>query len=369
MIPTSALALLGLTACATSGAQDLSTLESLSSTDAGSDPESSSRVGSFGDGGGACDDSSPDAVGCSCTPGAAPRACYPGPASQAGVGACTRGTQACQTRGEGEGASGVWAACEGAGQPTTCAAAGASCGTISDGCGGQLTCGNACPQCIAGSQTFATPGSTTFTVPGYQTLTVQVWGGGGGGQAYGETGHPAAGGSSSFDGTVIAGGGASGDTRTGGAASGGTNDTTGGSGGSGCGYPAVCGAAAGGSSPQGGAGGSGVKGLDACGGGDGPDGHTPGGGGGGDWSCQGEWQIGQGWGGAGGGGGGGAYASTTFAPGQLQVGSTVAVVVGAGGQGSEGVETSGNPGTGKNPGYYTGGSGADGQVTIAWTCP
>jgi hypothetical protein len=49
----------------------------------------------------------------------------------------------------------------------------------------------------------------------------------------------------------------------------------------------------------------------------------------------------------------------------LVSGTTVAVVVGAGGKGAQ---TAIFPGAGKNPGYYTGGDGGSGQVTISWTC-
>ncbi len=43
-------------------------------------------------------------------------------------------------------------------------------------------------------------------------------------------------------------------------------------------------------------------------------------------------------------------------------------VVGAGGKGSLGQVTSGFPATAKNPGRYTAGDGAVGQVKVAWTC-
>ena len=45
------------------------------------------------------------------------------------------------------------------------------------------------------------------------------------------------------------------------------------------------------------------------------------------------------------------------------------VVVGAGGRGSKGATSSQAPGTGRNPGYYTAGDGARGEVRISWTCP
>jgi len=225
------------------------------------------------------------------------------------------------------------------------------------------------PDCAPGSKTFSTPGASSFTVPNFDTLTVQVWGGGGGGGACGEAAAPTAGDQSSFDGSLIAGGGAGGNQMTGGTASGGTTNTPGGNGGPPAGYPNIGGQAAGGTCPSGGSGGSGVvQVLDACHGGDGNSGHAPGGGGASSWMCQGQWQIGDGWGCSAGGGGAGAYTSKSYSIGQLTPGTTIAVVVGAGGQGSKGSVTSGGGGTGKNPGYYTGGDGAPGQVSVAWTC-
>src|SRR5450755_4543030 len=57
---------------------------------------------------GACA-ATPDGEGCPCQPGTV-HGCYSGPASQAGVGACTLGKQTCS--GEGE-SGGVWGACLG----------------------------------------------------------------------------------------------------------------------------------------------------------------------------------------------------------------------------------------------------------------
>jgi hypothetical protein len=102
---------------------------------------SASQDGSLvGDGGGSCG-SSLDMQGCSCTPGTSPRSCYPGPKSQAGVGACADGSQSCVTTTHGEITSGQWGPCQGAGQPGTCSSEHAQCGSASDGCGGLLTCG------------------------------------------------------------------------------------------------------------------------------------------------------------------------------------------------------------------------------------
>ena len=306
------------------------------------DSGAGSETGTFG--GDASADCSHNAPGCPCTAGAT-AACWTGPASDRNRGTCHDGTQTCVTSMQGEHTQAEWGPCTGE----------------------QLVC-NACT--MGGSQTYSTPGTFTFTVPDYKTLTVEVWGGGGGGQGARQIADPTAGGSSSFNGTVVAGGGASGDTGTGGTASGGTTNTSGGQGGPSCYYPALGGEAAGGAAPQGGAGGSGVqKALDGCNGGDGNDGLVPGGGGASDWACEATWWQGTGWGASGGAGGGGAYSTITYSMGQLAPGSALPVVVGAGGQGSKGEETSGFPGTGRNPGYYTGGDGAAGEVKIAWTCP
>jgi hypothetical protein len=153
----------------------------------------------------------------------------------------------------------------------------------------------------------------------------------------------------------------------GGTATGGTENAPGGVGGPSCHYPAICGVAAGGSAPHGGAGGIGVISVDACSGGDGRNGESPGGGGASSWSCQGSWWTGYGWGDSGGGGGGGAYAAISYEPGDVPPGP-VLVEVGAPGAGALGQVSSGFPGTGRNPGYYTGGDGGAGQVTITWTC-
>ncbi len=94
-----------------------------------------------------------DRQGCSCPAGSAPRTCYTGPASQAGIGACTMGQQTCNGQGE---IGGTWGPCTGSGRPTTCAAASSQCGTNSDGCGGVLNCGT----CPAGQSCSSGPGGT-----------------------------------------------------------------------------------------------------------------------------------------------------------------------------------------------------------------
>lgn len=335
----------------------------------GATSSGASGATSSGTGPQSCDDPL-NIEGCPCNPGDAPRACYPGPASQAGVGVCTKGTQSCNGTPHGEFGA-TWGACTGAGQPSAC---GGRCGMVDDGCGGQLDCGP-CASCMPGSQTFDMAGAAMFTIPDYASLDVEVWGGGGGGDAWSASGSPTAGGDSSFDGALVAKGGSPGAPSSqghgvGGVAMGGQVDTNGGDGGTACdiGPPALCGEASGGDAPNGGMGGGNTS-LDGCGGGDGQDGQAPGGGGGGTWTCQGQWQIAQGWGMGGGGAGAGAYAKQTFKKGDLKPGTAVPLVVGAPGKGSMGGVTSGASGqNGKNPGHYTGGDGAAGRVKITWTC-
>ncbi len=299
-----------------------------------------------------CEADTLDAEGCACADSGATRSCYPGTAASAGVDACTMGTQACLIAADvgEEFATGAWGPCEGAGAPLTCETAGATCGSISDGCGGQLTCGAVCEECSPGSIDVTSPGSSTFTVPTFETLTVELWGGGGGATAYAEVDRPTAGGDSSFDGTVTAGGGGAGDSSAeapGGTAAGGDVNLPGGPGAPACAqYLDTCAGRrtrTGGDSPNGGAGGTQITSLDACAAlmfgsaaGDGEDGHEPGGGGGGDNTCQFDWLNQQGWGMTGAGGGAGGYVSITYSAGDLTAGANVPVVVGAGGRGSMG---------------------------------
>lgn len=336
-----------------------------------------------GDGDPSCTAGALDLEGCPCQPGEAARSCYPGPSAQAGVGRCTTGTQACaEVGGGGEFTTGEWGPCEGAGHPATCLDEGATCGTLSDGCGGQLDCG-VCPECTAGSLELSSPGATTFTVPDFSTLTVELWGGGGGGTAYAQIESPTAGGDSSFAGTVIAGGGGAGDAAVaapGGRASGGTVNLPGGEGSTACAaFLDTCAGRVtriGGDSPNGGEGGEDITELDGCSAfmfgsraGDGEAGQDPGGGGAGDWTCQYNWLQFEGWGMGGAGGGGGAYASITYAAGELAPGTAVPVVVGEGGRGSRGATSSLAGGSGgRNPGYYSGGDGGRGLARITWTC-
>jgi hypothetical protein len=339
-------------------------------------------IGSPEGGPGSCDNPI-DLEGCPCSPGEPARPCYPGPFAQAGVGPCTMGTQACVATGEGEFRTGTWGTCAGAGKPSTCEAAGVTCGTVLDGCGGQVTCGAPCPACEPGSQVFSTPGSFDFVVPEFETLEVELWGGGGGATAYAQVDVPTPGGDSSFNAVVVAGGGAAasdGAAAPGGKAFGGAVNLDGGAGSLACAqYLNPCTGyvtRVGGDSPKGGTGGKAIIELDACSAymfgstaGDGENGQTPGGGGGGDQTCQFNWLAQQGWGMGGAGAGAGAYASTTYTKSQLSPGSTVSVVVGAGGRGSKGAMSSQVPGTnGKNPGHYTGGDGARGEVRLSWTC-
>jgi hypothetical protein len=83
--------------------------------------------GSAGTEAGPACDNPLDRQGCSCPAGSTPRSCYTGPASQAGVGSCKMGTQACTGVSE---LGGTWGACTGQGAPITCAATNSQCGTI-----------------------------------------------------------------------------------------------------------------------------------------------------------------------------------------------------------------------------------------------
>lgn len=187
-----------------------------------------------------------------------------------------------------------------------------------------------------GSADYTTPGIYSFTVPTYATLTVQVWGAGGGAGAvnYVNGNNGRSGGSSSFE-AVYAGGGAGsvappntigswGAGGTGGAASGGDVNLSGGNGATA--INSTLGITSGGASPNGGSSNSASPGAGAKG------------------STSNKFGSG--------GGGGGAYASKTYTPGGLVVGSIVTVNVGAGG-------TSGG-GTLPSP------AGAAGRVFIQW---
>jgi len=337
---SSAVALLAMIGCGSSepsGGSKLAVTTAPPTSGAASAPvtaDSDAGAALFGDAGACGTDD--DQAGCACTAGAAPRSCTP--SGGAGCGSAGMGTQSCDVSQQaGELTGGTWGECQ-------------------------------CP-CVAGSQTLTTAGATTFSVPTYVSLTVQLWGGGGGGAAYLPANMSSAGGDSSFNQTVVAGGGQSGTTGKGGTASGGTINTPG---------TDATGIAGGDAPDDGGAGGSVSTLLDSCAdvlygspAGDGQDGSAPGGGGQGDVTCQLDWLQAMGWGEYGTGGGSGGYVSVTYAAGQLAPGSTVPVVVGAGGAGSEGAPSSEAPftqGTPKNAGYYTAGDGAPGQVTIAWTC-
>lgn len=184
-----------------------------------------------------------------------------------------------------------------------------------------------------GSQDFTTPGAYTFTVPAYNTLTVEVWGGGGGGSGWaGGWVNGGTGGTSSWNASVVANGGgvSSGfaDAPEGGTASGGDTNVTGGipTGNSTC-WTDVC---KGGSAPFGGAGGGTWPGPSL-------DGGAPGGGGG----------V---WGYIGYAGAAGGYAKKSYDVSALPPGSSVSVVVGAGG----------------HPNYSGFGNGAPGRVHIEW---
>jgi alpha-tubulin suppressor-like RCC1 family protein len=92
----------------------------------------------FGDSGPSCDNSL-DRAGCPCAAGSAPRSCYAGRPTEAGVGSCTMGEQSCVDQTE---SGGTWGPCTGSGGPTTCTSSNTRCGMVPDGCGGQLDCGS-----------------------------------------------------------------------------------------------------------------------------------------------------------------------------------------------------------------------------------
>lgn len=201
---------------------------------------------------------------------------------------------------------------------------------------------------VPGSANYTTAGTFTFTVPVHNTLVVELWGGGAaGGSTDGSSnnlnGSP--GGNSNWDtSTLVANGGQGNSGQTGGAGgsgSGGTTNTTGGNGANGtAGSPGRGGN--GGAGANGGAGGVGVTGGTAG------NGTAPGGGGGG--TCR-----NLRFGGTGkGGGGGGGYTTRTYSAGTYAAGSSVTVVVGAGGA--------------RHPSAtILGGLGAVGRAVITWS--
>jgi hypothetical protein len=218
------------------------------------------------------------------------------------------------------------------------------------------------PRAHAETVTYSTPGSLEFEVPAYETLTVRVWGGGAG--AYGWPENTAEDGEqSSFDSSVIANGGTASSTASapGGTASGGGTNTTGGDGETYTSAPSPgdFSGGEGGDSPNGGTGGlSGTSGGDA-----GSNGNAPGGGGGGGGytvQCFSVDSVG-----TLPGGGAGGYSEKSYSPGDLTPGSSVPVVVGAGGSGAEGADQSSDF---CSPIIYgEGGDGADGRVEITYT--
>jgi len=170
---------------------------------------------------------------------------------------------------------------------------------------------------VPGSTTYTTPGTYSFTVPKHNTLTVKVWGAGGSGASNTENGET--GGTSSWNGTVIANGGRLGTitpTRVagaGGTASGGSTNVNGGA----AGTPAPISRAGVAADSGYGDGGSGAA-----------------------WFSYVQQYAG--------GGGGGAYSTRTYSVGTFSSGSSVTVIVGAGGTLGQG-------------------SGEDGRAEISWS--
>jgi hypothetical protein len=220
-----------------------------------------------------------------------------------------------------------------------------------------------------GGVPYTIPGVYQFVVPLFRTsLTVQMWGGGGGGGGGGGTAgsytdpnnpnlYGTTGSASSFEAPlrVVANGGSGGQNAgtsrdgglhygaggVGGTASGGDVNTAGNSGGSGDA------GAYGGGSPNGGANTANQGGASSV---NGVAGNPPGGGGQGMSGDRGVkfYAIA-------GGGGGGAYASKTYNPSQLVAGTTIQLVVAAGGA------------SGPTTQSLYGGAGANGKVIISWS--
>lgn len=184
-----------------------------------------------------------------------------------------------------------------------------------------------------GSQSFTTPGTHSFVVPNYVSMTVTVGGAGGGGNAnYSSDGNvqwATNGGSSSFNAVLVGGGGTKGNVATGstsaggggGVASGGDTNINGSNGGN---------CPVGGPKAIGGNGGGGGAGKGGNGQSSFPDTST------------------------GAAGGGGGWAQKVYAPGDLVVGASITVIVGAGGQ--RGITDTGGQGT----------TGENGSVAITW---
>ena len=212
-----------------------------------------------------------------------------------------------------------------------------------------------------GGIAYTTPGTYSFTVPLFRTsLTILLWAGGGGGGCYGDSSGSSyasgnvygnTGGTSSFNGDMIALGGSGGQTAgtsrygglavgaggAGGTASGGDVNTSGSNGTAG---DAGC---IGGASPNGG---TATAFLSFTSGGYAGN-YQGGGGGGAYYSSGGKFPA------RSGGGGGGAYLSKTYTPSQLAAGTTVVLIIGAGGNGALF--------------NLAGGNGANGKAIISWT--
>lgn len=227
------------------------------------------------------------------------------------------------------------------------------------------------PAVTPGSQNFTTPGVSNFTVPAFNTLTVNVWGGGGAGARiqFSPTniGSENSGGTSSFGGYMSATGGAgpvytydasssfyyANNGGVGGTGTGGTTNISGSSGSAAAlvdssASTSSSGGAAGGTAYGGGA----TRTLTIVGTVNGLAGNLYGGGGTGVGRY--DSKYGGNYGDAGGGGAG--FARKSFTTGQLTVGSTISVTVGAGGAGAA-----------YDGSMPTSGSGANGAVTISWS--
>jgi hypothetical protein len=224
-------------------------------------------------------------------------------------------------------------------------------------------------SCVTpGSQTFSTPGTYSFTIPAHNTMTVRLWGAGAGGNGSTDDNDDTvgvSGGASSWDGGRAAGKPEAGGGAAGAAVARSFPGNGGGAGGVGYNCSSTTAGQPGGNdswrqggsnyvySGKGGDGGNGgVGGASVYGntGRPGKPGSAPGGGGGGsaNFTARKGSSASRGWPG----GGGGAYCTRTYSSGVYEAGSTVTVIVGAGGAGGNSI--------------FDGGAGAGGRVEISW---
>lgn len=105
-----------------------------------------------------------DQTGCPCVAGDPPRACYVGSPAQAGIGACSLGTQSCVETQNGEQVTAAWGTCSGQGTPSP-----ELCNDLDDDCSGVADDG-VC-QCTPG----ATQSCVTACGSGQETCVGGQW--------------------------------------------------------------------------------------------------------------------------------------------------------------------------------------------------